>query len=411
MINKIRGTQDFLDTASYEYLIKMIKQQLELYNYHFIMTPILESIELFQRSLGESTDVVSKEMYLAFNPQASEKACLRPEGTAGIVRAYLENGIQATPWKVFTYGPMFRYERPQKGRFRQFHQVSIENIGADSYFYDVELISMLYDLFIRKLNIDNTVLLLNYLGSKDDRLAHRSALVDFLEQQITNICVTCQERAVKNPLRVFDCKSDSCQAIYKNAPLVVDFLSESSQHEWQEIKKNLQMLAVNFIEEPYLVRGLDYYNKTVFEFVSNSLGAQSTFCGGGRYDGLVSEFNPKEYQPAIGAGIGLERVLMLIDTPKNNFKKIVILPLSLAQNSLAVIYGDELRSRGINLDIFFDGGSVKSLMRKADKSGAQFALLLGDDEQATQTVTIKNLVSGESVRVSQTEAIDLVSSD
>jgi histidyl-tRNA synthetase len=391
MINKIRGTQDFLDTAAYEYLIKMIKQQLELYNYHFIMTPILESIELFQRSLGESTDVVSKEMYLAYNPQASEKACLRPEGTAGIVRAYLENGIQATPWKVFTYGPMFRYERPQKGRFRQFHQVSIENIGAGSYFYDVELISMLYDLFIRKLNIDNTVLLLNYLGSKDDRIAHRAALVDFLEQQIINICVICQERAVKNPLRVFDCKS--------------------SQYEWQEIKKNLQMLAVNFIEEPHLVRGLDYYNKTVFEFVSNSLGAQSTFCGGGRYDGLVSEFNPKEYQPAIGAGIGLERVLMLIDTPKNNFKKIVILPLSSAQNSLAVIYGDELRSRGINLDIFFDGGSVKSLMRKADKSGAQFALLLGDDEQATQTVTIKNLLSGESSRVKQAEAIDLVSSD
>jgi histidyl-tRNA synthetase len=350
-------------------------------------------------------------MYLAYNPQASEKACLRPEGTAGIVRAYLENGIQATPWKVFTYGPMFRYERPQKGRFRQFHQVSIENIGAGSYFYDVELISMLYDLFIRKLNIDNTVLLLNYLGSKDDRIAHRAALVDFLEQQMINICVTCQERAVKNPLRVFDCKSDSCQAIYKNAPLVVDFLSESSQYEWQEIKKNLQMLAVNFIEEPHLVRGLDYYNKTVFEFVSNSLGAQSTFCGGGRYDGLVSEFNPKEYQPAIGAGIGLERVLMLIDTPKNNFKKIVILPLSSAQNSLAVIYGDELRSRGINLDIFFDGGSVKSLMRKADKSGAQFALLLGDDEQATQTVTIKNLVSGESSRVKQTDIMDIVGLD
>lgn len=410
MITKVRGTQDFLDTAAYQYLINTIKQHLELYDYHFIMTPILESVELFQRSLGESTDVVSKEMYLAFNPQASEKACLRPEGTAGIVRAYLENGIQTTPWKVFTYGPMFRYERPQKGRFRQFHQVSIENIGAVSFYYDVELISMLYDLFIRKLNIDNTVLLINYLGSKDDRLAHRAALINFLEQQTKNICATCLERSVKNPLRVFDCKSDSCQTIYKNAPLVTDFLSEASRYEWQEIKKNLQMLAVNFIEEPRLVRGLDYYNKTVFEFVSNNLGAQSTYCGGGRYDGLVSEFDPKEYQPAIGAGIGIERVMMLIEAPKNNRKKIVILPLSAAQNSLALIYADELRSRGVNLEVFFDAGSVKSLMRKADKSGAQFALLLGDDEQATQTVTVKNLLSGESSRVKQTEAIDLVSS-
>jgi histidyl-tRNA synthetase len=405
MISKIRGTQDFLETATYEYLISTIKQQLLLYDYQYIITPILESVELFQRSLGESTDVVSKEMYLAYNPQASEKACLRPEGTAGIVRAYLENGIQSTPWKVYTYGPMFRYERPQKGRFRQFNQVSIENIGAASHYYDVELISMLYDLFVRKLNMENTVLLINYLGSKDDRLAHRAALINFLEQHLAQICTTCQERSSKNPLRVFDCKSESCQNIYQNAPLVVDFLSAASQQEWQEIKNNLQLLAVNFVEEPRLVRGLDYYNKTVFEFVSNNLGAQSTFCGGGRYDGLVTEFNNKEYQPAIGAGIGIERVMMLINAPKVSNKKIVILPLSAGQNSLALIYADELRSRGINLDIFFDGGSVKSLMRKADKSGAQFALLLGDDEQATQTVTVKNLITGESSRVKQTDVL------
>ena len=409
MINKIRGTQDFLETTTYQYLIDTIQHQLNLYDYKFIMTPILESVELFQRSLGETTDVVSKEMYLAYNPQASEKACLRPEGTAGIVRAFIENGVQSLPWKVFTYGPMFRYERPQKGRFRQFHQVSIENIGAGSISYDIELISMLYNLFVHNLGIADTRLLLNYLGTLDDRAAHRDALVDFLLKNEKDICDTCKERLAKNPLRVFDCKSESCQKIYQNAPLVTDYLSESSQAEWSAIKDGLTKLNVSFTEDPKLVRGLDYYNKTVFEFVSPRLGAQSTFCGGGRYDGLVGQFNPGHGQPALGAGLGIERLLMLV-TPEDTKEKLcAILPLSPAQHLLALILAQKLRDSGLKTDVFLDVASVKSMMRKADKVGAKWAILIGDDEQATETVTLKNLVTGESLRVNQQEALNILS--
>lgn len=408
MINKIRGTQDFLDTTSFKHLIKTIEDHLKLYNYHFIMTPILESIDLFQRSLGTSTDVVSKEMYLAYNPQATEKACLRPEGTAGIARAFIENGIQVLPWKVYTFGPMFRYERPQKGRFRQFHQVSIEAIGAASFNYDVELINMLYDLFIRKLNLNNSVLLLNYLGSKDDRLLHREALVEYLLKNQSLICNTCLDRTQKNPLRVFDCKNEACQQIYKDAPLITNYLSELSKYEWQEVQNNLNLLSVNFIHEPRLVRGLDYYNKTVFEFVSTDLGAQATYCGGGRYDGLISELKPNDFQPALGAGIGIERLLMLIEPPVIKNDLIIVLPLSQAQHALALMFTDELRAKNLNCEIFFDGSSIKSMMRKADKSGAVFAIIFGDDEQATQTVTIKNLVNSESIKLLQNDGINFL---
>jgi histidyl-tRNA synthetase len=408
MINKIRGTQDFLDTTSFKYLIKTIEEHLKLYNYRFIMTPILESIDLFQRSLGTSTDVVSKEMYLAYNPQATEKACLRPEGTAGIARAFIENGIQVLPWKVYTFGPMFRYERPQKGRFRQFHQVSIETIGAASFNYDVEIINMLYDLFIRKLNLNNSVLLLNYLGSKDDRLLHREALVEYLLKNQSLICNTCLDRTQKNPLRVFDCKNEACQQIYKDAPLITNYLSELSKYEWREVQNNLNLLSVNFIHEPRLVRGLDYYNKTVFEFVSTDLGAQATYCGGGRYDGLISELKPNDFQPALGAGIGIERLLMLIEPPVIKNDLIIVLPLSQAQHALALMFTDELRAKNLNCEIFFDGSSIKSMMRKADKSGAVFAIIFGDDEQATQTVTIKNLVNSESIKLLQNNGIDFL---
>ena len=412
MIKKIKGTQDFLDTKNYRYFINKLSKQLLLYNYNFIMTPILESLELFQRSLGENTDVVSKEMYLAFNSNSSEKACLRPEATAGVVRAFLENGVhnQVLPWKVFTYGPMFRYERPQKGRYRQFHQVSIECIGAASIDYDVELISMLYDLFVRKIEIEDTVLEINYLGSKEDRVNHREALIEFLKQNSNNICDTCKERAETNTLRVFDCKSESCQAVYENAPIISDYLTDESKKEWFELQESLRLLSVNFIENSRLVRGLDYYNKTVFEFSSRRLGAQSTFCGGGRYDGLITQFSPKDFQPALGAGIGIERVLMLLEPEEFKSKLIAVLPLSKEQNNLALLVAEEIRNSNIKVETILDVASIKSLLRKASKMDATAAIIIGDDEQATQTLTVKNLVDGNSAHFTHAEAFEYLKS-
>ncbi|HXW85745.1 MAG TPA: histidine--tRNA ligase [Candidatus Bathyarchaeia archaeon] len=413
MINRVTGTQDFLDLSLYTYIITIAQHHLQTYHYTGIQTPILEPLELFVRSVGQHTDIVSKEMFLIDAHTTEERICLRPEITASIVRAFIENGIQITPWKVYTYGPVFRHERPQKGRFRQFHQLSAEVIGARSITEDVQFIVMFDRLFHEKYNLNNYALLINFLGCATDRATFKKELVAFLQKQ-TTLCANCIQRTNTNPLRVFDCKNPTCQELYRTAPVITDFLCTPCQDEWAQLQQNLLLLSVSYVHSPTLMRGLDYYSKTVFEFTSQNLGAQNAFCGGGRYDTLVSALGGKEDQPSIGAAIGLERLVMLLEPFASQLPLPqkpplhCIIPLSLAQHPLALLLADEFHAKGLCTDILCEG-SIKSMMRKANKMGASFVLLLGQTEQENKTVTIKNMQTGTEESVPQIEAIRYVS--
>jgi histidyl-tRNA synthetase len=408
MIQRIKGTQDWLDLSLFNFFIDQATRHLTGYNFTQIRTPILEPTELFKRSLGVATDVVGKEMFIIKSEIHADAICLRPEATASTMRAFLENGVQELPWKVFSWGPMFRYERPQKGRYREFHQITIENIGAESVSNDAQCIKMLDRFFHEKLKLDNYALLINYLGSYEDRAEYKNILKKFLySDAAANICDTCKERRDTNTLRVFDCKNPICQEIYLSAPKMIDHLSAESQLEWQTLQQELEFLSVSFVVNPKLVRGLDYYNKTVFEFVSNDLGAQNTFCGGGRYDALARELGAKHNVPSIGAAMGIERVLLLLETRKDLLplpqapKLIVIVPMTEAQKVLALLIADELQAHDLCVDVLLDGGSMKKLMGKANKMGASYAVIIGEDEQAVHEVMLKNMVAGTEERIKQ----------
>jgi len=410
MFKRVKGTQDLLDLSLFNFIITQLKCHLQLYHYFEIATPILEPTELFQRSLGLQSDVVKKEMFLIDTHENDESICLRPEATASVARAFVENGIQTTPWKVFTYGPMFRYERPQKGRYRQFHQINIEIIGAQSIDYDAQFIKMLDSFFHEKLTLNNYALLINFLGCPKDRENYKPLLKKYLEKHVHSLCKTCLERKEKNIMRVFDCKSTECQEIYRSAPKLVDHLCRECAQQWQQLQDALDILSVTYKVTPTLVRGLDYYNKTVFEFTSQNLGAQNAFCGGGRYDQLVQQVGSKEDQPSVGAAIGMERLIMLLEPLKDQLPLPqlpalnVVIPMSEQQNTLALLLANELHVQNLPTEVLLDG-SVKSRMRKANKLGATHALILGEKEQEEHTVTIKNMTTGEETNIPQSKAV------
>ncbi len=418
MISRVKGTQDFVDLSLFEYALNTVRAQLDLYHFTPIATPILESVDLFKRTLGLETDVVSKEMFIikSANPEDQDAICLRPEATAPITRAFIEHNIDQLPWKVYTWGPMFRYERPQKGRFRQFHQVSIELIGAQSIGYDAQCITMLDRLFHEKFKLTSYALLINFIGCPQDRAAYKEVVKKFLNENNETICNLCRDRKEKNILRVFDCKTATCQELYKKAPYITDHLCTTCSDEWKELQKQLALLSVTYVVKPTLVRGLDYYNKTVFEFVSDHLGAQSAFCAGGRYDSLVTQLGGSPDQPSIGAAIGIERLLLLLEPLKDSLslphKPAVqaIIPLSKAQEPLALLLADELLAHGICTELVLDGGSIKSLMRKANKLAAAHVLLIGDDEQAAHEVTVKNMTTGAQERIAQSKVVEYLKS-
>lgn len=413
MIQRVRGTQDFLDLRLFNFITDSMSEHLALYHFTHIATPILEHTELFKRSLGVSTDVVSKEMFIIAGHEGNEEEsiCLRPEATASTVRAFIENQIQTTPWKVFTYGPMFRHERPQKGRYRQFHQVSLEIIGSASVSQDVQLIKMIDRYFHEKLHMNNYAVLLNFLGCSEDRARYKEKLLKFLNSVQNSLCANCLVRKDTNIMRVFDCKVETCQKLYENAPYIADNLCPACAAEWKEVQDQLHLLSISYAYKPTLVRGLDYYNKTVFEFSSNSLGAQSAFCGGGRYDSLVKQLGGAQDQPSCGAAMGIERIMLLLEPMMDKLPLPqapalqVILPLSKEQQILALLLADTLQAAGLCVDVMLEGDSIKSMMRKANKMGAAHCLLLGSDEQATRTVTVKNMMTGTEERIAQTEAV------
>ncbi len=409
-IARVKGTQDLLDTRLYDFIIKSFGDHASLYHFTPIATPIIEHIELFKRTLGSYTDVVSKEMFILRGAEGkADEFCLRPEATASTMRAFLESP-QPLPYKVYCHGPMFRYERPQKGRYRQFHQISMEIIGSQHVSQDALLIMLLDRYFHEKLKINSYALQINYLGSYEDRVAYKDVLKAYVDG-LSGICDTCKERKEKNTLRIFDCKNPDCQVLYEKAPVMIDHLSKTSQNEWLRLQDELSLLSITFSINPRLVRGLDYYNKTVFEFVSGALGAQNTFCGGGRYDRLAQELGSKQEVPSLGAAIGIERLMLILEPlmdrlpfpqPKPLY---VVMPFSVQQNPLALLIVDTLHDAGLTADIFLDEDSIRHKMSRANKMGASYALIIGDNEQARKTIIVKNMMTGNQEEIKQIELV------
>lgn len=412
MFSNVKGTQDLLDMRLFNAIIEQIRTHLHIFHFNEISLPILEHTQLFIRSLGTHTDVVSKEMFLIKTHDEEESICLRPEVTAPTVRAFIEHGISTIPWKVFTWGPMFRYERPQKGRFRQFQQVNIEIIGAPSIAHDAYFLYMLDQLFSARLKLDSYAICLNFLGCSADRQAYKSMLAQFLEKHLDKLCANCRKRKDTNILRIFDCKETTCQVIYDQAPFLTDHLCQSCNQEWTQLRHLLDILSVSYIHTPKLVRGLDYYNKTVFEFISTNLGAQNAFGGGGRYDQLAKELGADQDQPSLGAAFGIERILLLLEAQTTSITVPepaplhVVLPVTAEQQPLALLVAQTLTHHKLATEILLDEPSIKSMMRKANKMGAKFCLIIGPEEQSNRQVNVKNMITGQSTLVPQGQLLN-----
>ncbi len=395
-IQSIRGMNDILpaDTACWSAAEAIIKSVVTRYGFQEIRFPIVEKTELFKRSIGEVTDIVEKEMY-AFEDRNGDSLALRPEGTAGCVRACLENGLLAGQLQRFWYsGPMFRHERPQKGRYRQFHQIGLETFGMEGPLIDVELLLICQRIW-QALELDDRVQLqLNSLGSPETRKAYRQALVDYLCQYKADLDEDSMRRLETNPLRILDSKNPKTQELVVNAPKLVDFFDGETQQYWDNLLKLLDDHGVSYQINTALVRGLDYYSHTVFEWVTNELGAQGTVCAGGRYDGLVELLGGK-HTAAIGCAFGMERLVMLLSTKQFSDQKVDVYLVSVGE--AAQIYGQLLAERirnalpEIHLLMHAGAGNFKSQLKKADKSGADYAIILGENELENQQITLKSL--------------------
>jgi histidyl-tRNA synthetase len=410
-IQAVRGMNDILpqESASWQYLEDTLRGVINSYGYREIRLPLLEKTELFSRSIGEVTDIVEKEMY-TFEDRNGDSLTLRPEGTASCVRACLEHGLLHNQMQRLWYaGPMFRHERPQKGRYRQFHQIGVEAFGMEGPDIDAEMILMTARLW-RALGLSEVTLQLNTLGTVESRVAYRAALVDYLRGCESGLDADSRRRLDSNPLRILDSKNPDMQAIIEKAPQLPDYLDAESRTHFGELCAILDDAGIGFEVNPRLVRGLDYYTKTVFEWVTDRLGAQGTICAGGRYDGLV-EYLGGRPTPATGFALGLERMIALleehaIEVPDNSPQ--VYLVLSGTQGiHRGMIFACELRDAlgGLRLQANCGGGSFKSQFKRADKSGARYALVLGDDEAARGSVALKPLRSdSEQETLSQTQA-------
>ncbi|CAM2845534.1 histidine--tRNA ligase [Vibrio neptunius] len=400
-IQAIRGMNDCLPTQSplWQKLENTVKNVISAYGYNEVRMPIVEMTHLFSRAIGEVTDVVEKEMY-TFEDRNGDSLTLRPEGTAGCVRSCIENSlINRDEQRLWYMGPMFRHERPQKGRYRQFHQCGVEVFGLDGPDVDAELIMMTARLW-RELGIDKHVRLeLNSIGSLEDRANYRTALIAFLEQHIDILDDDCKRRMHTNPLRVLDTKNPDVQAILGDAPRLSDYLGEESKQHFAGLCELLDAAGIEYTVNERLVRGLDYYNRTVFEWITESLGAQGTVCGGGRYDGLVEQLGGKA-TPAVGFAMGLERLVLMLETLELTEvrRSVDVYVVTAGEGTMlaGMKLAESLREQvtGLRVMNHFGGGNFKKQFKRADKVGAAVALVLGENEVADNTVVLKDLIGG-----------------
>lgn len=405
-----RGTHDLLpdDFRRHARVIDIARETASLYGFAPIATPIFEFTEVFQRTLGDTSDIVTKEMY-TFTDKGGEQVTLRPEGTAGVARALISNGLsQHLPLKYFYAGPMFRYERPQKGRQRQFHQIGVELLGVPGPQADIEVLALGQHI-LEGLGVwEHTHLELNTLGDPESRDAYRKVLVAYFQDHLDRLSKDSQERLHRNPLRILDSKDEGDRALIADAPVFADYLNQASQDFFGAVKTGLEALGIPYTVNPRLVRGLDYYTHTAFEFVTEALGAQGTVMAGGRYDGLVGMMGGPE-TPGIGWAAGIERLaLLLAETPEAP-RPVAIIPVSAAEEPAALALADRLRRAGHAVEMGY-GGNVGKRMKRANKLNARAAILLGESELARQVATLRDLDSGEQVEVPLEQLADRLTS-
>jgi histidyl-tRNA synthetase len=406
IIKKIKGTEDIMPKDSYrwQFLENLMRQQADVYGFKEVRTPVFEQTSLFSRGVGETTDVVQKEMY-TFSTKGDDSITLRPEGTAGAARAFLEHGVfnDGLPSKQYYLTTCYRYEKPQAGRQREFRQFGIEVFGTQNPAADAEVICLVNGLFER-IGLKNIELQINSIGCPHCRSKYHEKLKEYFENYKDKLCETCQNRLERNPMRIIDCKSPICSEIAKDAPKMIDYLCDECKEHFEKVKTYLDNANVNYQVNPNIVRGLDYYTKTVFEFVSNNIGAQGTVCGGGRYDGLIEELGG-QHTPSLGCAMGMERLLMLIDNsgielPKPDTADLYIASMGEEAQLKAFTLAEEVRKSGCSVQCDIVGRGLRPQMKFADKIGAKFSVVIGDNEIAENKAELKNMSKGEKTEIS-----------
>lgn len=401
----IKGTKDVLpkDVHKNQYIEATALDIASKFGYKEIRTPVFEHTELFQRGVGDTTDVVQKEMY-TFDDKGGRSISLRPEGTAGAVRSYLENGLcnEALPQKVCYLTSCYRYEKPQAGRLREFHQFGVECFGSASPLADAEIIALAKSLF-DTLGVKDLSLEINSIGCPTCRAEYHKALKEYFSSRKDELCDTCKSRLDRNPMRILDCKSPICHEIAEGAPVVIDYLCDECKEHFENVQKYLKAQNIEYTINPQIVRGLDYYTKTVFEFVSNSIGAQGTVCGGGRYDGLVEELGG-QHTPSLGFAMGIERLMLLMEAqgcefPEAEKPDLFIVALGEKATLKAVEIAKDMREEGFSALLDLNQRSVRAQMKYADKLGAKFNVVIGDNEVEAKTAKLKNMQTGEETEI------------
>lgn len=402
----IKGTKDILPAESYknQYIESTCLSVAEKFGYKEMRTPVFEHTELFQRGVGDTTDVVQKEMY-TFDDKGGRSITLRPEGTAGAARAFLENGLcnEALPQKICYLTSCYRYEKPQAGRLREFHQFGIECFGATSPLADAEMISLAKNVF-DELGVKDLHLEINSIGCPTCRGEYHKALKEYFGARKDELCDTCRDRLDRNPMRILDCKSPVCSEIAAGAPVVLDYLCDDCREHFENVKKYLSAMNIEYTVNPQIVRGLDYYTKTVFEFVADSIGAQGTVCGGGRYDGLIEELGGQK-TPSLGFGMGLERLQLVMDAqgceyPDAGKADLFIVAMGDKAKLKAVEIAKDMREEGFSVLYDLNDRSIRAQMKYADKVGARFNVVIGDNEIETDKAELKNMTTGEKNKIS-----------
>lgn len=411
-----RGTKDVLPSESYKwhYLERIIREITELFGYKEVRTPVFEHTELFVRGVGDTTDIVQKEMY-TFLDKGNRSITLKPEGTAGVVRAYIEHGLHnlAQPIKMYYITPVFRYENPQAGRLRQHHQFGVEVFGAKEASIDGEIIALAMELFHR-LGLKELELNINSIGCPNCRPRYHEVLKKYLEDHLDELCQTCNTRYEKNPLRILDCKNKECGVVVKDAPIILDYLCQECSTHFEELQSFLSAANIDFKVNPMIVRGLDYYTKTVFEIISNQIGAQGTVCGGGRYDGLVKECGGPD-TPGAGFGLGLERLLLALESqnleiPQQEARDVYIVTIGQQARHKAFELLQVMRSNNILADMDHVGRSVKAQFKYADKANVSWVCILGEEELQNNQIKVRSMKDGSEELVSQDKVIDYLKS-
>lgn len=415
MIKIPRGTQDILpeDSIKWRHIENKLDELMELYNYKEIRTPIFESTELFARGVGDSTDVVQKEMY-TFKDKGDRSLTLRPEGTAAVVRSYIEHKMQGNPnqpVKLYYNGPMFRYERKQKGRYRQFNQFGVEAIGAENPSIDAEVLAMVMHIY-ESFGLKHLKLVINSIGDSESRKEYNEALVNHFEPVIDTFCSDCQSRLHTNPMRILDCKIDRDKEAIKTAPRITDYLNDDSKAYYEQVKHHLDDLNIPYVEDPNLVRGLDYYTHTAFELMMdnpNYDGAITTLCGGGRYNGLLQLLDgPSE--TGIGFALSIERLLLALEEGieldiEENFD-LFIVTMGEEADRYAVKLLNDLRKNGVKADKDYLNRKIKGQMKQADRLNAKYTIVIGDQELENNSIAIKNMTTGESENIQLDQLIN-----